>query len=97
MDPRGDHLVELDILDQTFQVRVQGSEEWAQRVGASVNETMRMIQRETRLTDLAKIAILAALNLADRLLRLEEEHEHYEARVADASRQVTEVLEEALR
>jgi cell division protein ZapA (FtsZ GTPase activity inhibitor) len=97
MNPQGDHLVELDILGQTFQVRVHGSPERAQRVGGTVDETMRKIQKETRLTDMTKTAILAALNLADRLLTIEASRKAYEERVEDASKQVSDVLEEALR
>ncbi len=97
MSSDGDHLVELDILGQTYQVRVHGSYEWAQRVGDMVDETMAEIQKETRLNDVTKIAILAALNLADRLLSQEDLQSSTKAAVESASRQVADVLDEALR
>ena len=72
MNPAGDQLLELEILGQTYHVRIQGSKEWAQKVGKIVDETMQEIQGQTRLQDTTKVAILAALNLADRLLILQE-------------------------
>lgn len=96
MSPEGDHLVELDILGQTYQVKVHGSYEWAQKVGNLVDETMRHIAKETRLNETTKIAILAALNLADRLVTLQEQQSALAEEVNDASRQIEKVLEEAL-
>ena len=97
MNPAGDHLLELEILGQTYQVRVQGSKEWAQKVGKLVDETMQSIQSQTRLTDTHKLAILAALNLADRLLVAQESTSAFTAEVTDASAQLASMLEDALR
>lgn len=97
MSPEGDHLVELDILGQTYQVKVHGSYEWAQKVGQLVDETMRTIAKETRLNETTKIAILAALNLADRLVAMQDQQNATAEEVRDASRQIAKVLEEALR
>jgi cell division protein ZapA len=97
MSQTGDHLVELDILGQTYQVRVHGSQEWARKVGGLVDETMRQIQRETRLQETTKVAILAALNLADRLITLQENQAAAAAELQSVSQQVAEALEEALR
>jgi len=89
-------LLELEILGQTYHVRIQGSKEWAQRVGKVVDETMQEIQEQTRLQDTTKVAILAALNLADRLLILEDSRSALAAEVESASQQVVEVLDQAL-
>ncbi len=97
MNPAGDHLLELEILGQTYQVRVQGSKEWAQKVGKVVDETMQSIQSQTRLTDSHKLAILAALNLADRLLVAQESQSALATEVNEASVQLARVLEDALR
>jgi cell division protein ZapA len=96
MNPAGDQLLELEILGQTYHVRIQGSKEWAQKVGKIVDETMQEIQSETRLQDTTKVAILAALNLADRLLILQDARSALAAEVESASQQVAEVLDQAL-
>ena len=96
MNPAGDQLLELEILGQTYHVRIQGSTEWAQKVGKIVDGTMREIQAQTRLQDTTKVAILAALNLADRLLILEESKSALAAEVENTSKQVAEVLDQAL-
>ena len=97
MRGKGDHLLELEILGQPYQVRVQGSEEWARQVGALVDGTMRDIQRETRLMDTTKIAILAALNLADRLIALKEVERKLAEEAREATLDVNRILSEALR
>ncbi len=97
MNPAGDQLVELEIMGQLYRVKVSGSYEWAHKVGALVNKTMVRIQKETRLSDVAKVAILAALNLSDQLLLAEKNGVKATAMLADTSRQVVDVLEEALR
>jgi len=94
---KGDHLLELEILGQPYQVRVQGTEEWARQVAALVDGTMREIQRETRLMDTTKIAILAALNLADRLLTLRESERNLAEAAREATMDVNRILSEALR
>lgn len=96
MNPAGDQLLELEILGQTYHVRVQGSKEWAQKVGKIVDEAMQEIQAQTRLQDTTKVAILAALNLADRLMTLEESKSAFATEVENASQQVAEVLDQAL-
>ena len=96
MNPAGDQLLELEILGQTYHVRVQGSKEWAQKVGKIVDEAMQEIQAQTRLQDTTKVAILAALNLADRLLVLQDARSALAAEVESASRNVAEVLDQAL-
>ncbi len=97
MNPAGDQLLELEILGQTYHVRIQGSKEWAQKVGKIVDETMQEIQSQTRLQDTTKVAILAALNLADRLLLLEESKSALAAEVQSASEQLAKELDQALR
>ena len=52
---------DFNYLGRTYQVRVQGSEAWAEKVGGLVDETMKEIQKGTRLSDTTKLAILAAL------------------------------------
>lgn len=96
MNPAGDQLLELEILGQTYHVRVQGSKEWAQKVGKIVDEAMQEIQAQTRLQDTTKVAILAALNLADRLMTLEESKSAFATEVEHASQQVADVLDQAL-
>lgn len=95
MTSRGDHLLELNILGQTYQVRVQGSEEWAKKVGALVDDTMREIQKGTHLSDTTKIAILASLTLADRLLVLQEKQRGLATEVEEISAAAQRVLQDA--
>lgn len=97
MNPEGDQLVELDILGRSYKVKVNGSPERAKKVGAMVDETMARIQKETGLTDVAKVAILTALNLSDSLLAAKDSREEEKYAISKVSKLVVDVLEDALR
>ncbi len=90
-------MLELEILGQTYRVRVHGTQDWAKNVGSMVDETMREIQRSTHLTDTTKIAILAALNLADKLLLMKETNQDLEQRVLATTEEMNRVLSDALQ
>lgn len=69
--------VEVDIFGQAFRIAAGGAEpEYVQRLAAYVDERMRAIARTTRAASLNRVAVLAALNIADDLLKLQEQHDH---------------------
>ena len=97
MNPTGDQLVELDILGRSYKVKVSGSPDRAKKVGAMVDETMARIQKETGLTDITKVAILAALNLSDNLLAVDASRAEVNEAISEVSKLVVNVLEDALK
>ncbi|MEJ2366832.1 MAG: cell division protein ZapA [Acidobacteriota bacterium] len=96
MNASGDRLLELKILGQTYRVRVQGSEERAEKVRSLVEQTVDDVQKRAPLSDPAMVAVLAALNLGDRLLMLEENQKGLAMEIKDGSSDVAKVLDDAL-
>ena len=93
---KDEQLLELLILVQPYQVRVKGSPERAKKVSSLVNETMMSLQKGTNQSDTTRIAILAALNLADKLLNYIEKEKKTESEVSKFSEEISEILDEAI-
>ena len=62
-------ITEVEIFDAVYRVRGRDDEGYLQEVAALVDSKMREVADQTRTADTAKIAILAALNLADELVQ----------------------------
>jgi cell division protein ZapA len=67
--------VEVNIFNQVYSLRTNREVEHIKRIAGLVDERMRLISAHTTAHDLAKIAIFAALNIAD---ELSDTREHYE-------------------
>jgi len=68
--------VEVNIFNQAYNLRTNREVEHIKRIAGLVDERMRLLSGHTTTHDLAKIAIFAALNLADELSDLRD---HYES------------------
>lgn len=67
--------VTVSIYHQTYKLRSDGDSEYVRQLAAFVDERMRTISSHTQITDYAKVAVLAALNIADELNRVKQETE----------------------
>ncbi|MGA7523867.1 MAG: cell division protein ZapA [Acidobacteriaceae bacterium] len=68
------HAITVEIYDQTY--RLRGSDPaYVERLAALVDGKMRAVASGGRTVDSLRVAVLAALNLADELTRLEERYE----------------------
>jgi cell division protein ZapA len=66
-----DNAITVEIYDQTY--RLNGNDrEYVERLAATVDAKMRAVAAQGRTVDSLRVAVLAALNLADELARLEE-------------------------
>jgi cell division protein ZapA len=70
--------VEVNIFNQVYSLRTNREIEHIKRIAGLVDERMRLISAHTTAHDLAKIAVFAALNIAD---ELSDTREHYEREV----------------
>jgi cell division protein ZapA len=65
--------ITVEIYDQTY--RLNGNDrEYVERLAATVDAKMRAVAAQGRTVDSLRVAVLAALNLADELARLEERY-----------------------
>jgi len=68
-----ENVIAVDIYDQTY--RLNGNDrEYIERLAGTVDTKMRAVASQGRSVDSLRVAVLAALNLADELERLQERY-----------------------
>ena len=65
MDRQPSHLVQVEIYGQSYNLRGEGESAYLQELAAYVDKRMREVAAATETVDSLKVAILAALNIAD--------------------------------
>jgi len=68
-----DSLVHVEIFGQTYAVRGGDDPGYVERLAEDVDERMKEVSRTSGAVDSVRIAVLAALNLADECARLRSE------------------------
>ena len=96
----GNGSVRVEIYDQTYQLR--GSDpEYINQLDYCVDTKMRIIAQQASTVDSLRVAVLAALNIADEYLMLKRKFDavdsDYHARAEQLSGALDEVLEEVRR
>ncbi len=66
--------VKVEIYDQTYQIRGELDEAYVGELGRYVDAKMREVAASSRTIDSLRVAVLAALNIADELHTLRQEH-----------------------
>ena len=94
----GNGSVRVEIYDQTYQLR--GSDpEYIGRLAEYVDTKMRIISQQAATVDSLRVAVLAALNIADEYLMLKRKYDSiandYHARTEQLAGALDEVLEES--
>jgi cell division protein ZapA len=65
MDRQSNHLVQVEIYGQSYNLRGEGDTAYLQELAVYVDRRMREVAGATATVDSLKVAILAALNIAD--------------------------------
>lgn len=68
--PEKPNLVHVEIFGQTYAIRAGTDPGYVEQLAAYVDREMREISRSGGAVDSVRIAVLAALNIADEVLRL---------------------------
>ena len=66
----------VEIFGETYNVRGEGDPNYLAELARFVDSRMREVAAEVATVDPVKIAILAALNIADEFSRYRKQHEH---------------------
>jgi cell division protein ZapA len=74
------NLVHVEVFGQTYAVKAGTDPGYVERLAAFVDERMKDVSRQTGAVDSVRIAVLAALNLADECFRLRRDVEDGTAR-----------------
>jgi cell division protein ZapA len=92
-------VVTVEIGGQRYPIRSSLDATYVAELAAYIDEKMRLAARETTSGDSLKIAVLAALNVADELFRSRaaQGNPHWRQRAEDLERLLDEALAPALR
>src|SRR6266496_6511049 len=89
--------IRVEIYNQTYNIRSDGDTEYIVQLAEFVDSRMREISSGTLTVDSLKVAILAALHIADELHRLKHVHEQADAQLALRSSECAEMLDRLLK
>ncbi len=92
-----DKIIEIEVYGQKHKIRVKGEEDekYISRLTSYVDEKMREVAVKSKSADLLKIAVLAALNIADECFACQSKLDRLENVISDLESGV-ESLEDCL-
>src|SRR5215471_5139343 len=97
MEPTATPTIRVEIYNQTYNIRSDGDTEYIIQLAEFVDSRMREISSGTLTVDSLKVAILAALHIADELHRLKNMHEQADSQLAARSSECAEMLDRLLK
>ncbi len=92
-----DQSIRVEIYNQTYNIRSDGDNEYIIRLAEFVDSKMREISSGTLTVDSLKVAILAALHIADEYHRLKADLEQSDAQLASRSAECADMLDRFLK
>ena len=87
--------IQVEIFGQTYSIKAKNDREYIRELAAFVDARMKEVQKGTGTSDGYKIAILAALNIADELNRLQSQHDNLKRSATTSLDHLIELTEEA--
>lgn len=84
--------VQVDIFGKTYTLKGDADPDYVQKVAAFVDERMNEVAGSSSMASTAKVAILAAVNIADELFREQQKRLEALATLEDKSVQITHLL-----
>ncbi len=93
MEPEG---IRVSIFDQVYYIKSAAERAYMEEVARYVDDKMHTIAARTQTVDSFRVAVLAALHIADELLRLRQDHHELQSSVEAKSMQYAALLDEAL-
>jgi cell division protein ZapA len=89
--------IRVVIFDQEYFIRGQLDEAYIQKLGEFLDGRMRAIAGRTRTVDSMRIAVLAALNIADEFHQIKARYEEKTRRVDEKVEECTRLLDSYLK
>jgi cell division protein ZapA len=88
--------VRVSIFGKTYSIQGEASDEYIQKLARYVDGKMHEISDATGSGNIAQIAILTALNIADEFYQLKEQEGLVESDIAERAKALISMLEEGL-
>jgi len=89
--------VKIDIYDQSYNVNADQKAEYVTELAAYVDLKMREVAEAARTVDSLKVAVLAALNIADELFTMRERQQQVEGPLRTRVEKCVAIVETALQ
>lgn len=89
--------IRVEIYNQTYSIRSDGDNEYIQNLAEYVDSKMREISSGTMTVDSLKVAILAALHIADEFYQLKLTRTNIDTQLATRSSECSEMLDKLLK
>lgn len=92
----GNEVRRVEICDRIYAVTGAIDADYLDSLSAYVDGKMREIQESSRTVDTVKVAVMAALNIADELFRQRDQAKRADAAIADRSSRCSDMLDALL-
>jgi cell division protein ZapA len=89
--------IRIEVYDQSYNVRGDLDEAYVKELARFVDERMRNVAEATRTVDSLRVAVLAALNIADELHSLRQRHAELESGLRQRAERCLTLVEQALK
>jgi cell division protein ZapA len=89
--------IRVEIYNQTYSIRSDGDNEYIHELAQYVDDKMREISSGTMTVDSLKVAILAALHIADEYYQLKHAQAQVDNQLAVRSSECSEMLDRLLK
>lgn len=90
-------VIRVEIYDQEYNIRAGLDPEYIKRLAKFLDAKMRSIAQSTHTVDSLRVAVLAALNIADEYHQLKAKHETTTKEVDRKARECMEMLDQVLK
>jgi cell division protein ZapA len=88
--------VKIEIYDQSYNVNAEDNEEYLKELAAYVDAKMRSVAEATHMVDSLKVAVLAALNIADESFTLRKRQQEIDGPLRKRVEKCVSMVEKAL-
>jgi len=88
--------IRVTIYGQEYPIRGRGDEEYIKKVARFVDDRMLQIEDQTAINSPARLAILAALNIADELFRTQQDKDQLVSELESKAREISENLNQGM-
>jgi cell division protein ZapA len=89
--------VKVEIYNQSYNIRGNGDREYIVQLAEFVDRRMRDVAAATLTVDSLKVAILAALHIADELHQLKKRYEQMDSQVGQKTVEYSELIDQVFR
>ena len=91
-----DNLTQVDIYGQQYTLRAAGDPQYIKSLAKHVDSKMKEVSEGTPTVDSLKVAVLAAINIADEYFQLKLEWEKLQDTISQKTENISEILDKEI-